>query len=308
MRWLAILCALCLATPAQAKTYSIATGSPSGLYYPFGGGLAALWSDENPDINIKAEVTNASVTNLIQVHKGESELGITQGDALRDAMAGTGRFAQPMNVAVLFALYPNIVHVIVPTDSDIQTVDDLRGRKVSIGAPGSGNMVTARKVLGGLGMQFSDFSPYYLSYTETANALRDGTIEAGFLVGGIGVAVMTELALTRDIRLVPFSDAQMTTLGGLYPAYTAFEIPQGVYKGVDSPVQTVSLWNFLVVRKDMKDALATQLVQTPFKHLDRLRSIAFAARYTTPENTLRYGGDMLHPAAQRYFTQTTPAQ
>lgn len=308
MRWLVACVALLIALPAHAETYSIATGSPSGLYYPFGGGLAAMWSDSHPDINMKAEVTNGSVTNLIQVHKGESEVGISQGDALRDALAGAGRYPQPLELAVLFALYPNLVHVIVPADSDIRSIADLRGKRVSIGAPGSGNMVTADKVLGTLGVTREDISPYFLSYTETANALRDGTVDAGFLVGGIGVAVVVELALTRDIRLIPFTDAEMQKLHTAFPAYSAFDVPAGLYKNVDAPVQTVSLWNFLVVRRDMPDALAETLVKTAMEQPDRLRRIAYPARYTTADNTLRYGRDMLHPAALSYFTHNAPAE
>lgn len=310
MRWLwgLLLCAV-LPFSAQAETYSIATGSPSGIYYPFGGGLSALWSDTHADINMKAEVTNGSVTNLIQVHKGESEVGITQGDALFQAMQGAGRYPEPLNLAVLFALYPNLVHVIVPADSNIRSIGDLRGRRVSIGAPGSGNMVTAQNVLGTLGMDAEgDVTPYYLSYTETANALRDGTIDAGFLVGGIGVAVVVELALTRDIRLVPFSDAEMTQLNSAFAAYTPFDVPAGLYKGVDSPVQTVSLWNFLVARKDMPDALAERLVETAMTHPERLRRIAYPARFTTPENSRRYAKGLMHPAAQRYFDRIAEAE
>jgi TRAP transporter TAXI family solute receptor len=304
-RLLTLCLMLCVGIIAEVKaeTYSIATGSPSGLYYPFGGGLAALWSDKSDHINMKAEVTSASVTNLIQVHKGESKLGITQGDALRDAIAGKGRFPEPMNVAVLFALYPNVVHVIVAADSDIMQIEDLRGKRVSVGATGSGNMVTTRNVLNGLGIAFSDFTPYYLSYTETANALRDGTIDVGFIVGGTGVAVMAELALTRDIRLLSFSNAEMQTLSSLYPAYTTFAIPEGIYKGVDTPTHTVSLWNFLVAQRDAEDEFVQEILEITFSNPDYVRDIAFSARYTTPENTLAYSGNMLHSAAHRYFSQ-----
>lgn len=289
------------AFPAQAETYSIATGSPSGLYYPIGGGLAALWSEESDSINMKAEVTSASVANLIQVHKGESELGITQGDALRDAIAGTGKFPKPLDVAVLFALYPNIVHALVPAESDIRSIEDLRGKRVSVGAAGSGSMVTTQKVLQELGLTENDYTPYYLSYTETTNALRDGTVDAGFVVGGIGVAVVVELALTRDIRLIPFSDGQMAQLSSKFPAYRAFSIPKGVYKGVETPVQTVSLWNYMVVCKDMDDVLVEELLRITFGHLDRVHALAYAARFITPGNSRQYGEGLLHPAAARYF-------
>ncbi len=303
MRYLFILFITLLCTPAHAETYSIATGSPSGIYYPFGGGLAALWSDNSDDINMKAEVTNGSVTNLIQVAKGESEVGISQADAFHAAINGKGKFPDKMPLSVLFALYPNLVHLIVPADSPIQSVQELKGKRVSLGAPGSGNLVTARALLDILGLSVDDLQPYYLSYTETAGAIKDGTIDAGFIVGGIGVAAVTELALVRDIRLIAFSDEEMATLNASQPAYTPFDVPAGLYAGVDEPVQTISLWNYLVVRNDLPNELAYRMVQIPFTHLKALQAIAYPAKFTTPENTLKYASDYLHPAAQRYFAE-----
>lgn len=303
--WLLLAC-IAFAFPAQAQTYSIATGSPSGIYYPFGGGLAALWSDHSERINMKAEVTNGSVTNLIQVAKGESEAGISQADAFYAAREGRGKFPEALPVSVLFALYPNLVHLIVPADSDIRTVADLRGRRVSIGAPGSGNMVTAKNILSALGIPLDALDVYHLSYTETAYALKDGGIDAGFIVGGIGVAVVTELALTRPIRLIAFSDTDIAALHAAFPAYAAFSVPEGLYAGMEEPVQTVSLWNFLVVNRSLPDPLAYELTRIAFEQNAALRAIAYPAKFTTAENTRRYAWEFLHPGAKAYFEGRTP--
>lgn len=297
-------CVWLLAMPAvAADTMSIATGSPSGLYYPFGGGLASIWSKAHNDVNIKAEVTGGSAVNIIQVHKGESELGISQGDALRDAIAGKGKFPEPMNVRALFALYPNVVHALTNASSDIQTIDDLKGKRVSIGAPGSGNAITTINVLHALGITLDDIDVQYLSYTETSDGLKNGTIDAGFIVGGLGVAAVVELALTRDIRLIPFSDEHMQTISHAIPAYTAFDVPANTYNGVGEDVQTVTLWNFLIVNRSMPDELAFKLTRTAFDHMEDMLNVTKVARYATIENSLKYAKGILHPAAESFMRE-----
>lgn len=314
IRWFVLLVALLL-LPLSANaqegmeftmpegTMSIATGSPSGLYYPFGGGLAQIWSKTYPEINIKAEVTGGSAVNIIQVAKGESELGISQGDALRDAIAGKGIFPYPMPVRALFALYPNVVHGMTRADSDIQSYSDLRGKKVSIGAPGSGTAITTLNILKTLGIGEDDISIQYLSYTETAEALKTGTIDAGFMVGGLGLAAAVELALTSDVRLIPVRDDEMAQISLAFPAYTAFDIPAETYKGMDRPMQTVTLWNFLIVHRDMPEELAGKLTLTAFDNAKDMLQVTKSARFMTVENSLKYAENILHPAAESYLMQ-----
>ena len=285
----------------SGETLSIATGSPSGLYYPFGGGLASIWSKHSNDINMKAEVTGGSVVNIIQVAKGESEAGISQGDALRSAIAGSGKFPEPQPVKALFALYPNVVHAVALQGNQIESIQDLRGKRVSIGAPGSGTAITTLNILNTLGITEADFEAQYLSYTETADGLKNGTIDAGFMVGGIGLAAMVELALTRDILLIPFSDEEIAEAGETFPAYTAFDVPANTYNGIEDPVQTATLWNFLIVHEDLPDALATEMLSVAFANHDALMEITKVAQFTTAENSLKYARDILHPAARAFF-------
>lgn len=299
-----LLCILIAYAPFSAQageTFSIATGSPSGLYYPFGGGLASIWSKNSDKINMKAEVTGGSVVNIIQVAKGESEAGISQGDALRDAIAGSGKFKDPLPVKALFALYPNVVHAVTLEGDDITSINDLRGKRVSIGAPGSGTAITTLNILHTLGITEADFDVQYLSYTETSDGLKNGTIDAGFMVGGVGLAAMVELALTRDVVLIPFSDDEIARVNAAFPAYTAFDVPEGTYQGIEQAVQTATLWNFLVVHKDLPDALATEMLKVAFGQHDALLEITKVAKFTTRENSRNYAQGILHPAAIAFF-------
>jgi len=171
-----------------------------------------------------------------------------------------------------------------------------------VGAPGSGTAITAFNILSTLGINPEDFSVQYLDYIETANGIRDSTIDAGFIVSGIGVAVIQELALTRNIKLINFSDAQMDLIQAHYPAYTPFILDEGIYKGVTS-VQTPSVWNVLVVNKHMDDELAYQLTRITFENIEQLREVIHVATYTTPANAHCLKDVPLHPGAERYFNE-----
>ena len=131
---LLLLSAFLLAGCGQSeRTLAIATGGPAGLYYPFGGAMASLWSEVLPGVNAKAEVTGGSVTNVIQVARQESDLGIAMADVVSSAYTGTGRFPEPLPLRVLFTAYPNVVHMLSLRDSGIKTIDDLAGKRVALG-------------------------------------------------------------------------------------------------------------------------------------------------------------------------------
>ena len=212
----------CGSDAGQKSTLAIATGGPAGLYYPFGGGMASLWSKHISAVNVKAEVTGGSLINVIQVARGESEFGLAMADVVTDAYLGQGRFKQPLALRVLVNAYPNVVHILTLADSEISSVEDLKGRRVAIGAAGSGTAVAAENVLQGLGVPLSDLVPTNLSFGETTAALKDGTIDAGFVVGGLGIAAVTELAVTRDLVLVALTDDQTQQLQKAFPGIRSF--------------------------------------------------------------------------------------
>ncbi|MDX1578715.1 MAG: TAXI family TRAP transporter solute-binding subunit [Gemmatimonadota bacterium] len=301
----ALLLASCVLAPAcggdAGRPMSIATGSTSGLYYPLGGGLASLWSEHIEGVRVKAETTAGSVTNLIQVARGESEIGFTQGDALADALAGTGRFPEPLPLRALAKLYPNVVHLVTVHGTGIESVGDLRGKRVSVGPPGSGNAVTAWNVLRALGLAESDFSVRQLDYSQTTNGLKDGTLDAAFIAGGLGIGAVVELAIARDMVLVPFSEEEIAAIEARVPAYSDFEVPAGTYPGVDDTVRTPTLWNLLVVHRSFDDGLAHELLRVLFEHRSELESISRVARFMTPEIARDVGAFPLHEGARRYF-------
>jgi hypothetical protein len=285
----------------RPSTFSIATGGTAGLYYPFGGGMASVWSEHLPNVNVKAEVTGGSVTNVVQVARQESEFGMAMADVVTDAYLGQGRFPEPLPLRVLLNAYPNIVHVLTLADSGITNIADLRGKRISLGASGSGTAIAAENVLTGLGLALTDIAPVYLSFGETTSALKDGTIDVGFVVGGLGIAAVTELAVTRDLVLVALQDSDLAKLHQKFPAYAGYNIPADTYSGISRPVQALGIWSAVVVHESMPEQLAFSLTCTLFKHRQTLLGVSAVAKDMTVANLDKLAAVPLHPGSLRYL-------
>ena len=298
-----LLLALMLILPSavNAENYSIGTGGQSGIYYPFGGALAKVWSEHVPDVNAKAEVTAASVENTIKVVRGDMIAGIAMGNVVLDAYKGEGKFPTKMPVNTLFALYPNLVHTLTLEKSGITSLSQLKGKRVSLGAPASGTAVTSAALLESLGIDVKkDIDAVYLNYSETTNALANGQIDAGFIVGGQGVGAVTQIALTHKIKVLSITPEESAMFMKQYPAYSSYDIPADVYNNVGE-VSTLSVWNVLVVNAKMSDDMAYNLTKTAYENMGDVRKVVKMAEMTTPKNADRLQGVPLHPGAQKYL-------
>lgn len=298
-----LLLALMLILPSavNAENYSIGTGGQSGIYYPFGGALAKVWSEHVPDVNAKAEVTAASVENTIKVVRGDMIAGIAMGNVVLDAYEGEGKFPTKMPVNTLFALYPNLVHTLTLEKSGITSLSQLKGKRVSLGAPASGTAVTSAALLESLGIDVKkDIDAVYLNYSETTNALANGQIDAGFIVGGQGVGAVTQIALTHKIKVLSITPEESAMFMKKYPAYSSYDIPADVYNNVGE-VSTLSVWNVLVVNAKMSDDMAYNLTKAAYENMGDIRKVVKMAEMTTPKNADRLQGVPLHPGAQKYL-------
>lgn len=298
-----LLLALMLILPSavNAENYSIGTGGQSGIYYPFGGALAKVWSEHVPDVNAKAEVTAASVENTIKVVRGDMIAGIAMGNVVLDAYKGEGKFPTKMPVNTLFALYPNLVHTLTLEKSGITSLSQLKGKRVSLGAPASGTAVTSAALLESLGIDVKkDIDAVYLNYSETTNALANGQIDAGFIVGGQGVGAVTQIALTHKIKVLSITPEESAMFMKQYPAYSSYDIPADVYNNVGE-VSTLSVWNVLVVNAKMSDDMAYNLTKAAYENMGDVRKVVKMAEMTTPKNADRLQGVPLHPGAQKYL-------
>ena len=291
--------AVAFSVPAMAENYTIGTGSQSGTYYPLGGMFAKIWSENLPDFNMRAEVTAASVENTIKVSTNKQLAGIAQGNVVLQAFNGTKPFPRKMDVSVLFALYPNVVQFIVPANSEIQSISDLKGKRVSLGAPGSGTRVSSVNILNTLGIEESDIKAQSLNYTATTSALANNQIDAGVIVGSLGVGAITELALTRDVRILSFSADELAKIAKDYPSYIEIDVPADSYNKVPA-FKAPAVWNVLVVNKNLSEDMAYQMTKAAFDNMDKIRQVIGVTKFTTLENMTKLQGIDLHPGAEKY--------
>ncbi|MCB2187041.1 MAG: TAXI family TRAP transporter solute-binding subunit [Deltaproteobacteria bacterium] len=297
---------LALALPAVAATtfISIGTGGTGGVYYPYGGGLAEIWSKNVPGVKAVAEVTGASVENVKLANKGETVVGLVMGDVAYQAYNGVDKFKdKPQSILAMAAMYPNVLQLVTLKDSSVKTVSDLKGKKVSTGAPGSGTAFMAELVLSAVGIPLDAMDVRRLSFNETANALKDGTIDAGFWVVAPGTSSILDLATTHDIRIVPFTAAEQKMVTDKYSFYSAWDLEGGLYRGVDQATPTISVWNVIIVQKELPEDLVYNLVKVLFDKNDYMQKIHPFAKYTTPENAVEKSPIPLHPGTIKFLKE-----
>ncbi|KPQ23017.1 MAG: TRAP transporter solute receptor, TAXI family [Halomonas sp. HL-48] len=296
---------LAVALPASAQQLAIATGGTGGVYYPIGGGFAEMINEHIEGAQATAEVTGASVENMGLIMRGEADLALVLADTAYQAYEGSGDFEdrQIENTRAIASVYPNAVQLVTLADSDIESLSDLEGKRVSVGAPGSGTELNARALLEANGMSYDDFTPQRLNFNETADAIRDGDIDAGFWSVGPPTSSIMNLATTRDIRLIGLSDEEIANAREEEEVFAPYELEEGLYEGMDEAVQTIGIPNVLVVNSDMDEDLAYQLTQLLFENTDELIAVHPAANDTTVEFTMESTPVPLHPGAIRYFEE-----
>ena len=303
---LAALLAAGLAVPGHAQTQlSIATGGTGGVYYPMGGGLAEVINNHVEGYSATAEVTGASVENMGLIATGDADLAIALADTVQQSYSGTGRFEgqQLPMVRAVASLYANVLHMVVPADSDIQSLEDLRGKRVSVGAPGSGTEVNAQALLSAAGMTFDDIDAQRLNFNETADALANGDIDAGFWSVGAPTSSILNLATTNDIRILSLTDEQIAAADEADPSFAPATLPAGSYEGVDEDVATLGVPNVLVVSSEMDADTVYAVTKAMFENIAAMQAIHPAANETTVEFTMSATPVPLHEGALRYYEE-----
>jgi uncharacterized protein len=302
-----ILCiTVALACPVAAKTtfIGIGTGGTGGIYYPYGGGVAEIWSKYVPGIQAVAEVTGASVENVKLADKGETVIGEVMGDVADAGYNGLGKFkGKKHDILSMAVMYPNLLQVVTLKNSGITNIEQVKGKRISSGSPGSGTNFMAEAVLKAVGIPLDSFKDSRLSFTETANALRDGTIDVGFWSVGPGTSSILDLATTHDIVIIPITPEQTQKVLAANDTYASVDLAGGVYRGVDKPVPTIGVWNVMICQKSLAEDMVYKLVAALYEHNDYLRKIHPSAAYTTPENAVKYSPIPLHPGTVKYLKE-----
>ena len=257
-----------------------------------------------PGIQAVAEVTGASVENVKLADKGETVFGEVMGDVAVAGFQGEGKFkGKKHDILSMVIMYPNLLQVVTLKNSGITNIEQVKGRRISSGSPGSGTNFMAEAVMKAVGIPLDSFKDSRLSFTETANALRDGTIDVGFWSVGPGTSSILDLATTHDIVIIPITPEQTQKVLTANDTYASVDLAGGVYRGVDKPVPTIGVWNVMICQKSLAEDMVYKLVAALYEHNDYLRKIHPSAAYTTPENAVKYSPIPLHPGTVKYLKE-----
>ena len=291
---------------AERQFIAIATGGTGGTYYPLGGALAQMLSNNVEGLIVTAQTGNASIANCNLISRGQIETAFSQANTTYWSYSATGilKDAQPItNLRGIASLYPETIHIIANKASGIKTIEDLKGKRVGVGAPNSGTAADAEIILNAHGITFDDIKADFLSFNEVAQRLIDGQIDAGFTTAGFPTSSIINIATKRDIVLIPMSAEKIKELVEAIPYYGATVIPGGLYKGVDEDVPALATPALWICDAKLSPTLVYKMTKALWEHRDVLEKVHSQGKNITLETALDGIGIPLHPGAESYYKE-----
>ncbi|MFG2046838.1 TAXI family TRAP transporter solute-binding subunit [Micromonospora sp. NPDC048935] len=288
----------CQDAPTEQTLIRIATGSPTAVYYAFGQSLAAILNRELPDVDARVVITAASAENVQLVESGRAELGFTQADVLPTSSAGSS------SVEAIARVYDDQLHLVTTSGGPVRTLDDLRGRRVSVGAPRSGTEITATRLLEVARLGGDAVRRTRLGLDDSVEALRSGQIDAFFFSGGLPVWGIENLARQRATRIVDLSEWTERLSACYGQVYVSRDIPHSVY-GVDA-VTTVADPNYLIVNVSLPEPLVREVTRLLMDGRAELAAAHPAAGRMSPRSAIVTAPLTLHPGAAAWYREAKP--
>ncbi len=307
LQTLALVTSLVLAAPALAadQFINVLTGGTSGVYYPLGVALGNVVGKALPGTKTSVQATKASVENLNLLQAGRGEIAFTLGDSLSDAWKGNEEagFKTPLKkLRGIAAIYPNYIQIVARADSGIKTLADLKGKKISVGAPKSGTELNARAILNAAGITYKDFSKVeYLPFGESVELMKNRQLDVTLQSAGLGVASLRDLASAMDIVVVAVPADVIKKVGD--PAYLVSSIPANTYKGQTADVPAAAVQNYLVTHDGVSNDLVYGMTKALWTNLDQLVAAHSAAKAIELKNALVGMPLPLHPGAEKYYRE-----
>ncbi len=299
-----LIASLLILNGCGGQRMMMGTGGTSGTYYAFGGVLAQYMTDYT-DYRMTAVSTAASKANIQSIGDGDYQIGFTQSDVMNYAWDGSRSFETDgpcRDFRVLGALYAETVQLIT-MKQDIKSVSDLKGKSVSIGAPGSGVYFNAMDVLEGAGLTVKDIKPQYQSFDDSKEALKDGQIDAAFIVAGAPTSAITELATTNGVFLIPIEGELRDSIMDLCPYYAPMEIPADTYPGQPEAINTITIKATLVVDADLDEDVVYALTAAVFDHTEEISKENAKGEELSIENATSGITVPFHAGAARYYAE-----
>ncbi len=294
--------------PAEDFTQDLtfATGGTAGVYYPLGNEYSRIFQNEVEGLTVNAVETDGSVDNLGRIAKGEAQLAFTQNNTAHDAVSGSGEFeelGQPLeNIGWIGQLYPEAAQVITLEDSGFESIEDLKGKKIAVGAPGSGTAAVAKLILDAYGFEDGDYEPFEESFADARSKLQDGNIDASIEILGVPAASLSELAANADVKLLPLDKDKADQIAG-ESQYESYVIPGGSYDFAPEDVQTVTVFATIVASTNqVSEEDAYGITKAIYEKAGDI-SLAQGKLIKTEDALLGRGDVELHPGAKKYFDE-----
>lgn len=293
------------AKPAPQKFINIATGGTSGTYFPLGGALADILNKNIPGCNASAQSTGASVANVNLLNQGKVEIALIQNDTAYYAATGTEMFKDKKVASLqgLATLYPETVQIVTLKKNGIASVADFKGKRIAVGAAGSGTEANARQIMEAYGIKYEDIKVQYLSFGEASSALKDGNVDAAFVTAGHPTAAIQDIATQHEVLLVPIDDDKADALIKKYPFYTKLVVKAGTYNKLDVDVPQIAVKCMLAVTDKMDADTAYNVVKSLYGNLDRMKAAHSAANAITKETGKDGMSIKLNPGAEKFFSE-----
>jgi hypothetical protein len=293
------------APSARAEQFiNVLTGGTSGVYYPLGVAIGKIYSDKLPDVKTQVQATKASVENLILLQQGRGEIAFAMGDSLKAAWDGdeeAGFKGRLDRLRIVGAIYPNYIQIVAAADSNIKTLADLRGKRLSVGAPKSGTELNSRAILAAAGLSYRDIGKVeYLPFADSVELMKNRQLDATLQSAGLGVASLKDLSASIDIRLVSVPEEVVDKIG---PPFVSVKIPANTYTGQDKDIPTAAVANYLVTSSAVSDDLAYRMTRLIFENLRDLANAHAAGKEIKLETAATGNPIPLHPGAIRYYKE-----
>lgn len=302
----AVLFVIGMVAPVYAADTKLvlATGGTAGTYYPFGGAMARIWNTKIPGMNVTAQTTGASAENIRLVNKKEAELALVQSDTLDFAFNAKEAFKEPIkSMSAIAVLYPEIIQVVVRADSPVKSIADLKGKKVGVGAPGSGTEANFRQLMDIYGLAKDDVKSQYLSFSESAEQFKDRHIDAFIVTAGIPNAAIMDIGTQHEVRIINIPADMSAKLTAKYPFLAAAKVPAGTYKNQTQDVTTVAVNAVLIVGNDLAADVVYNMTKAMFDNQAELASAHAKGKELNLQYAVKGVSIPFHPGALKYYKE-----
>ena len=291
--------------PAAQKFINIATGGTAGTYFPLGGAIADILNKNIPGANASAQSTGASVANINLLNQGKVDIAFVQNDIAYYAVNGVEMFKDKKvpGVKGIATLYPETIPIVTLEKSGITSLDKIKGKRVAVGAAGSGTEANARQILEAYGIKYSDITVQYLSFGEASSALKDGNVDVAFVTAGHPTAAIQDISTQHKVVLIPVDAAKADALIAKYPFYTKVTIPAKTYNNQNVTVAAVAVRCMLAVTDKMDEKLGYDITKAIYTNLDRMKAAHSAANAVSKASAKDGMSVPLNAGAEKYFKE-----